>query len=83
MEPDIVRKRPKGKPHIYNSFPHYSAAEPNHCICLDECCQSDYYGCVCMSCPCRVGIFHEPYLRQEIALLEKIRQEKEKENAAH
>lgn len=76
----VIRRRtkPRGKAHNNNGWPHKSSADPHHCICLDECCQSNDIGCICISCPCRMGVLHEPLLAHEIAGIERQIAEKRK-----
>jgi len=68
-----MRRKPRGKVHNYDGWPHKSSADPYHCICLDECCQSVDTGCICITCPCRTGVLHEPLLAHEIAGIQRQR----------
>jgi hypothetical protein len=52
-----IKKNVSRKEHIYNGWPHFG---PTHCMCLDECCHSWEYGCICRICPCQKGIDHDP-----------------------
>lgn len=67
-KPKPKRKQSRRRPveHIYNGFPHYSTTKIGHCICLDECCQSWDDGCICRTCPCRLGIPHGQTAKEEI-----------------
>jgi hypothetical protein len=62
----MPRKAKRSRLHVYNGFPHKSSKKPHHCMCLDNCCQSEEDGCICRSCPCQDGKPHGREYPQDV-----------------